>query len=192
MGTRNLTAVFIDGKYRVAQYGQWDGYPEGQGMIALHFIRDKMEEEKFKSAVRNSSFIGQKDLLSIYDKYGVDEDGFIKLDDAARMYDEYPELSRDIGAKILEIIQNNPDGLKLKNNIEFAADSLYCKWAWVIDFDRRTFEAYEGFNQDIPLKEDDRFSFLNGNCRNGYFPVRKVAQWKLDNLPDDKEFLSEF
>lgn len=26
MGTRNLTVVYIDGKYKVAQYGQWDGY----------------------------------------------------------------------------------------------------------------------------------------------------------------------
>jgi hypothetical protein len=31
MGTRNLIAVFFDGEYRVAQYSQWDGYPEGQG-----------------------------------------------------------------------------------------------------------------------------------------------------------------
>lgn len=31
MGTRNLTAVYIDGEYKVAQYGQWDGYPEGPG-----------------------------------------------------------------------------------------------------------------------------------------------------------------
>ena len=27
MGTRNLTCVFKDGEYKVAQYGQWDGYP---------------------------------------------------------------------------------------------------------------------------------------------------------------------
>lgn len=31
MGTRNLTAVYLDGQYKVAQYGQWDGYPEGRG-----------------------------------------------------------------------------------------------------------------------------------------------------------------
>ena len=57
MGTRNLTAVYIDGEYKVAQYGQWDGYPEGQGLTALHFLRDEMDAEKFKTAVRNSSYI---------------------------------------------------------------------------------------------------------------------------------------
>ena len=27
MGTRNLTAVYLDGEYKIAQYGQWDGLP---------------------------------------------------------------------------------------------------------------------------------------------------------------------
>ena len=39
MGTRHLTAVHVDGEYKIAQYGQWDGYPEGQGMTALTFAR---------------------------------------------------------------------------------------------------------------------------------------------------------
>jgi hypothetical protein len=39
MGTRNLTRVICDGKTKVAQYGQWDGYPEGQGKTVLNFLR---------------------------------------------------------------------------------------------------------------------------------------------------------
>jgi hypothetical protein len=31
MGTRNLTIVIADKKIKVAQYGQWDGYIEGNG-----------------------------------------------------------------------------------------------------------------------------------------------------------------
>ena len=30
MGTRHLIAVQLDGEYKIAQYGQWDGYPEGK------------------------------------------------------------------------------------------------------------------------------------------------------------------
>ena len=40
MGTRNLTLVKDkEGKTKVAQYGQWDGYPEGQGSTILNFIK---------------------------------------------------------------------------------------------------------------------------------------------------------
>lgn len=52
MGTRHLIAVQIDGKYPVAQYGQWDGYPDGQGLKVLTFLRDEMREDTFRRKVR--------------------------------------------------------------------------------------------------------------------------------------------
>lgn len=192
MGTRNLTAVFIDGEYKVAQYGQWDGYPEGQGMTALHFLREEMDEAKFKLAVRNSTFIDREDLRSIYKKYGMGDDGLITLNDADRMKKDYPEFSRDTGAEILSLIQSKPDGMKLNDNIGFAADSLFCEWAWVIDFDAGTFEAFEGFNRNGPLEEGERFFFLNPLAEDGYYPVKKVAEWSLDGLPSDEDFLAAF
>lgn len=65
MGTRNLTAVYLDGQYKVAQYGQWDGYPEGQGITVLTFLRDKMDLELFKEALRNSSYIPSEELTAL-------------------------------------------------------------------------------------------------------------------------------
>ena len=38
MGTRHLICVVSDGDYKVAQYGQWDGYPSGQGAAILEFL----------------------------------------------------------------------------------------------------------------------------------------------------------
>ena len=40
MGTRNLTIVHKNGEYKVAQYGQWDGYPEGLGATLLNFLKN--------------------------------------------------------------------------------------------------------------------------------------------------------
>ena len=85
MGTRNLTAVYLDGQYKVAQYGQWDGYPEGQGITALTFLRDKMDLELFKEALRNSSYIPSEELTALWKQYGADENGWITMEDSDRM-----------------------------------------------------------------------------------------------------------
>lgn len=84
MGTRNLTAVYLDGQYKVAQYGQWDGYPEGQGITALTFLRDKMDLELFKEALRNSSYIPSEELTALWKQYGADENGWITMEDSDR------------------------------------------------------------------------------------------------------------
>lgn len=63
MGTRHLTAVFVDGEYKVAQYGQWDGYPEGQGLTCLEFARsvlaNKTDRAAFAEKVRAAFDTGE-------------------------------------------------------------------------------------------------------------------------------------
>lgn len=46
MGTRGLTAVMLGGEYKIAQYGQWDHYPSGQGVTALEFCRSWLTDVK--------------------------------------------------------------------------------------------------------------------------------------------------
>lgn len=191
MGTRNLTAVYIDGEYKVAQYGQWDGYPDGQGMTALHFLRDKMDVERFKAALRKCSYIGENEYTDLWKSFGMNEDGMVTMEQSNAMKKAHPQFSRDTGANILEIIQNHPDGTKLQDSLTFAADSLFCEWAWVIDFDSGTFEGFKGFNP-MPLTEEDRFHFLREHEEGEYFGVRLAAKWKLDSLPTDEEFLAAF
>lgn len=144
MGTRNLTAVYLDGQYKVAQYGQWDGYPEGQGITVLTFLRDKMDLELFKEALRNSSYIPSEELTALWKQYGADENGLVTMEDSDRMMEDHPEFSRNTGAGILEMVQNHSEGMKLQDSINFAADGLFCEWAWVIDLDAGTFEGTAG------------------------------------------------
>lgn len=201
MGTRHLTAVFLDGEYKIAQYGQWDGYPEGQGIDTLTFLRNEMNMETFKAALRNSSYISDEELAALWKVYAPDSvDGMVTLQQADAMKHDHPEFSRDTGAGILKIVQSHPDGIQLHNQLDFAADSLFCEWAWVIDLDAGTFEAYEGFNHE-PLTPDDRFYFLRDKERknedkditgDSYYGVRLVAKWDLTSLPTDEDFLAAF
>ena len=56
MGTRHLIAVQLDGEYKIAQYGQWDGYPDGKGIDVLHFLTDIVTNIKIGVFVMNVFF----------------------------------------------------------------------------------------------------------------------------------------
>ena len=190
MGTRNLTIVYVDGEYKVAQYCQWDGYPEGQGTICLEFVRDKMDEHKFRQELKEVIFIKEDLYMKIYKMFGESDDGTILVTDSERLKAVFPELHRDTGAKILEMIQNGEVQL-LHNSIDFAADGLFCEWAYVIDLDRRTFDVYTGFHKE-PLTPHDRFYFLRDKEENGFSCIKLEKSWKLDELPTNEDFIKAF
>ncbi len=195
MGTRNLTMVISNGKTKVAQYGQWDSYPSVQGLTALSFLKRVISENKladFKAKIDSLRWLTKKEL-AIIDK---DENWSTN----------YPHLSRDGGAQILNAlfygemeVSDYPNPRKvIKVNFngvidrgDFAADSLFCEWAYVIDLDKGTFEVYEGFNKQ-PLTETDRFYPLQANKdkTDEYFPVKLLASFDLNNLPSEQDFLA--
>lgn len=109
---------------------------------------------------------------------------------AERFRNLYPENSRDIGAKILQIIYEAEKPLKLVNSLDFAANSLFCEWAYVVDLDNNKLEVYEGFNKE-PLVEGERFYFLQESLKedSGYYPVKLVASFDVNNLPDEVGFI---
>lgn len=186
MGTRNLTAVFVDGEYKVAQYGQWDGCPEGAGLAVLDFCRnitDPIERAKFKDKVRKCSWWDEDELVTFMKRSNISN--------VSNWQSIYPELSRNTGANILSLINGRSEGLKLKNDLDFAADSVFCEWAWVVDLDTNTFEGYKGFNHK-PLTERDRFHFLEKYSPDGCYGVCLKSKWSIDDLPSNVDFLFAF
>ncbi len=178
MGTRNLTMVISQEKTKVAQYGQWDGCPEGQGATALEFLR-KSDLNKFKEQVDKLSFFTEEEIKAI------DSDGNWK--------DKYPYLSRDMGAEILKAIYDGQVE-KLINKEAFAGDSLMNEWTYVIDLDKNTFEVYEGLNQK-PLAETERFfSYFNHpeHRTEKYYPVKLAKTYSIAQLPTEEEFIADF
>ncbi len=204
MGTRHLTAVMLEGVYKVAQYGQWDGGPEGQGMTIRNFLR-AMNKDRFKDGVKRCRFLLQKTIDAAWKKFGADDAGRISVDKAKIFSQHYPELSRDTGAGILQLIQDtgagilqliqDMGGLGLQNSLEFAQDSLFCEWAYVVDLDADTFEVYKGFNTE-PLMTVDRFydeKFKPDTKSNPvYYPVKLFKNYSLNDLPSPEAFLRDF
>ncbi|WP_320910257.1 hypothetical protein [Citrobacter farmeri] len=186
MGTRHLTCVVKDGNYKVAQYGQWDGYYSGAGIGILNFLRDQLNREKF--------------LANLAQTFQPD-DGQIETMNAAlkaagkSIAQLYPSMHRDTGDDILELIQNASEPVPLRVDVGFAADSLFCEYAYVVDFDKNTFEVFEGFNHE-PLAEGERFYGVESgedtsHRTDKYYPVRHRKTYQLAALPTNEEFLSE-
>lgn len=171
MGTRNLTIIFYKGEYKLAQYGQWDGYPSGQGLTVLKFARDTLSpylspamnaerRKQFLDNLEKCRQIEPEKLQKMWREAGADEKtGMIAYDKAREFGRKHPQLDRDLAAEVLKLIDATPSGLEINKDLEFAGASLYCEWAYVLDFDANTFEVYKGFNKE-PLAPTERFAFL--------------------------------
>jgi hypothetical protein len=164
MGTGNLTCVYHDSQFKLAKYCQWDGYPEGQGKKIVKFLVNEFDRSLFLKNLDSASIASEEEL----------EEWDLK---------KYPHFSRDVGAGILPYIQNNASPKLLPSSIDFAANSLFCEWCYVVNLDDNVLEVYRGFTNQ-PLTESDRFFFLQHALDCDRFPVKIVASF---DLSDDLE-----
>ena len=128
MGTRGLTKVIKNDKVVVAQYGQWDHYPSGQGLTALRFLRDEANVEKLDKGLYWLYEVESKDVGEIVDRIG--EEHFVTA---------YPSLIRDTGADILELIANAKGALPVLLDTDFENDELFCEGVFTVDLDKKRF-----------------------------------------------------
>lgn len=191
MGTRNLTIVKVDGKYPLANYGQWDGYPSGQGITILNFLRREFKPSFIYKKLPKIKELTDKESNEVLKKIG-SIDGWMTDKQFNEWKKYFPYADRNLGGEILHLINvADADEIKIDNSLDFAADSLFCEWAYVIDFDTNKFEVYKGFNQE-PLTEEDRFFFLQGKEPVEYYPVKLAVSFDLNKLPTKKQFLDYF
>lgn len=190
MGTRNLTIVQKDNQYKIAQYGQWDGYPSGNGIIILNFLK-KVDLEKFKKKIDTVKLVTNEDINKYWADIGVDveKERFVSMDVSEKFYKLHPSLSRDLGASVLDYIMEEDNVVESYLDIDFANDSLFCEWAYVIDLDKNTFEVYTGFVKD-PIDKSERF-YNDGYVKNGYYPIKLAKTYRLDELPTKEDFLKD-
>jgi hypothetical protein len=180
MGTRNLTMVQKGGEIKVAQYGQWDGYPSGQGVTILKFCSIAENLEKLKEKLSQVRFMTDNDAEMLNAKLKANDEKIKACFE--RLW------SRDVGGEILDAIIHEDGEVLLQNEFEFGYDSLFCEWAYCVNLDINKLEVYKGFNKEI-LPETSRFYKAYPN--NGYYGIRKIKEYDLDNLPTRDEFVSE-
>lgn len=165
MGTRSLIMVINKkGETKIAQYCQFDGYPSGQGLVVLSFLLNSKLEE-FQNKIEHCYF--------------VDEES-----------EESEHLEVTFGSRILRYVYENANEnnkIYLINDSNFAYNSLFCEWVYVIDFSKNTFEIYEGF-QTEKLEPHERF-YKEDPDEFGHYGVKMMDSYSLNELPTVKDFL---
>jgi hypothetical protein len=189
--------VMSEGKYVVAQYGQWDGYPSGQGQTILGFLH-VADMEKFKKKLKQVRLVDdekQKEIGKFMESIG-SKDGWCNMEQSDKYNKKYPYMSRDIGGEILQNIIQAEDGEEVwvQDSTDFVRDSLFCEWGYVVDLDKGTFEVYKGFNKRRVPKGQRFASMLcsPNNIDERYYPIKHMQTYQLDNLPTMEEFLKRF
>ena len=140
MGTRNSTMVKLDGNLKVAQYGQWDGYPTGQGETIANFLRKIMQNktnlEVFKTRLNNLKEVDLEEQKAFLKEIGA-EDGWLNMEQSAKHNKRFPGLNRDHGAGILELIYNG-EVTEIHLEPDFKEDTLFCEYWYEINLDDET------------------------------------------------------
>src|ERR1051325_10492051 len=65
MGTRNLICLFYKGRFVVAQYCQWDGYPEGQGVTLVKFLQVPNNIQRLKNGLNHIYEVSENDTVTV-------------------------------------------------------------------------------------------------------------------------------
>ena len=181
MGTRNLTIVKHNEEIKVAQYCQWDGYPDSAGLHILNFLQE-CNKEDFKHNLEQCSWATEEDLEKAEEFIKSIEESNLTIH-ADTWHAVFPAFHRNTGCRILELIcppYGGPKRMLLQNSFKFGGDKVFCEWAWVIDLDSNQLEVYSSSDGSKGIFED-----LDD-------PVRLTVSWDLDNLPTPEDFMTYF
>jgi len=175
MGTRNLTIAIKNKRPFIAQYGQWDGYLNGAGRTVAEFCSNPENIAALCAKADDCLFLDETALNRIWRKYSKTD--WMNAAQAEKYKRDYPSLSRDVGADILAMVAAWPGlGIPLRNSYEFAADSLFCEYAYCVDLDKGRLEIYKGFNKR-PVAKTSRFAPMNESREGGDYPVRLIGKF---------------
>lgn len=186
MGTRGFVG-FVVGEQVKISYNHYDSYPEYLGVqvfdavcrwVSGGEIEKRVQQAQDLRLVKDDDRPTSEDRvrLGVFRQQGVGEAGsWYEL-----LRDAQGDLDRSLDAGVMIDAE------------EFPLDSLYCEWGYLVDFDRRKLEVYEGFQKASPTAgrwsgrealDDDRYRRLGHN----YYPCNRIVEFDLGGLPGDKE-----
>lgn len=173
MGTRNMTMVIDqEGVKKVAQYGQWDGYPSGVGVSLLSFLTDKKQFERMKENLSKVRFLDSagrdKEFISEYEKNSPEwsNDPDNRTLEQKLWFNTF--ASRDLAEEVLiNIANSDKEEIILIDREESAKGDGWVEWSYVVNLQDETLTVY------------------------GLLDCPPVKSYSLNSLPDAKTFIKD-
>jgi hypothetical protein len=146
MGTRGLTKVVYKNQTIVAQYGQWDHYPEGQGVTLFNILKDPDNVKNFINKIPQIYYPSDSDVQALLKPFqdGV-MDGSLSMDSGKKFAEQFPTLTRDTGGEIFRVIADWDDSpIPIVRDLDFEKDELFCEGVYTINLDTGFFHTQFG------------------------------------------------
>ena len=184
MSTRGLLCVALESKLRLAQYITEDAYPSQAGVLLLAFLGKRPLQTLGLLCERLQATMPctQKDFRMRMRACGFSNPEKADREQLHAFEAKWAHLTAAPGVKILDLLLHGTvDVVKLEP--EFARDSLYCEWVYVLDADTQILEIYKGKNTQ-PVPRGERFHRAGLRpTESGHYPVRLLKAYPLTALP---------
>ena len=177
-GTRGAYGFFSNTKVKLT-YNHFDSMPEALGKEIVAFIR-KVESEKgwnkLRIAVDGATMVDENAKMTEAEakRYFPKKKSFPKLPTW------YEALHPYMLGKILHALYDGSVS-HMTDSKDFPKNSNFCDYCYVIDLNTMTFDVYIGQQK----KPDPNSYFGDTKNAEGFYPVRFVATWYLDAIPED-------
>lgn len=174
MGTRGLNGWVVDGNV-YASYNQYDTYPDGLGRVSIEYVKELLRDdtvEQTKEQVRALVKVKEDDEPTAEQLAPLVANG--RVDGNVSTGQDWYSALRNNQGTYREILET---GIIL-DSAAFAADSLFCEYAYLVNLDDSTLEFYQGF-QKAGATIEGRFAELESGSE-GYAPITLVKAFPFE------------
>lgn len=193
MGTRGFVGFQSDAKETIT-YNQYDMYPSGVGIAVLDFVRTIASDPHKEAAYKAKA----AEVKQVSNEVPPTRDQVVELIEHSNLNVSTRDPEQDWYVLLRET-HGNPgailDAGYAEHMPEWPLDSLFCEWGYLVDFDSRTLEVYEGFQTSAPTEgrwAGQRLDREFSGSGNSYYAVKKVGEIPFDDLPNNDEFVAKF
>jgi hypothetical protein len=183
MGTRGLFGFQVDGLVKVG-YNQYDSYPDGRGLQVLDFVRRNTTDSvgPLIEKARRLKVVNDKINPTPADVVALQQ--YTNLEVSAQSTADWYCLTHHSHGDLQAIL----DCGYILDGADFAYDSLFCEWGYIVDLDNLCLDVYKGFNEAVPTE-----GIWAGDERHtrGYYAINRVASFPFTSLPEPGAFLDQ-